>query len=386
LGYGVRHSHGFQGAVEDFVSDAADEMGWHWEPQPPPRLDEAPGIALSEIYGALDGFAAGDEKYSAKFGRDIIASIPPGSIYLGGSDPGRNVVSAMCRSQIDGDPFFTLAQNSFGNSKYLEYLQGMYGKTIYIPTDADFDNCRDDYLASLQRQDWHREPPTAADIMDFPGSVAKMLFDKNPQREFFVEEEYPIDWMYLQLEPHGLIFKLNRQPAPKLSNETVQRDHEYWKQYVQPLIGDWLKEDTTITEIAAFAEQTRARQDFSAFRGDRRFIQSACAQEMYSRLRSAIGGLYEWRANHATNMADKSLMLREADFAFKQAWALDPASPEVTYRYINFLADRSRTNDALTIAQVALDISRMTSRNSMEYDEIIKRLKQAPPEQQPAVL
>ena len=49
----------------------------------------------------------GDEKYSTAFGRDIIASIPLGSIYFSGSDPGRFIVSAMCHSQIDGDPGVT---------------------------------------------------------------------------------------------------------------------------------------------------------------------------------------------------------------------------------------------------------------------------------------
>src|SRR5580658_6186216 len=49
--------------------------------------------AAREIRGGFYAFAGGDEKYSTAFARDIIGSIPPGSIYLGGTDPGRFLVS-----------------------------------------------------------------------------------------------------------------------------------------------------------------------------------------------------------------------------------------------------------------------------------------------------
>ena len=48
--------------------------------------------------------------------------------------------------------------------------------------------------------------------MAINGLLAKIMFDKNPDREFYIEESFPLDWMYPYLEPHGLIFKINRQP------------------------------------------------------------------------------------------------------------------------------------------------------------------------------
>src|SRR5262245_37416951 len=44
---------------------------------------------VNEISAALEEFVAGEEQYAIAFGRDIINSIPPGSIYFGGTDPGR---------------------------------------------------------------------------------------------------------------------------------------------------------------------------------------------------------------------------------------------------------------------------------------------------------
>ena len=88
-----------------------------------------------EVYGAFEGFMTGDEKYASKFGREIIDSIPPGSIYFGGTEPGRFIVTAMCKSQPDGDPFFTLTQNWLADGCYLDYLRSTYGNKIYIPTE-----------------------------------------------------------------------------------------------------------------------------------------------------------------------------------------------------------------------------------------------------------
>ena len=56
----------------------------------------------------------------------------------------------------------------------------------------------------------------------------------------FIEENIPLEWMLPNLEPHGLIFKLNRQPTEKLSDEIIQRDHDYLDEECDPMIGGWL--------------------------------------------------------------------------------------------------------------------------------------------------
>ena len=80
--------------------------------------------------------------------------------------------------------------------------------------------------------------------------------------------------MYPYLEPHGLILKINRQPLPGLSGEIVQRDRDYWTKNVTPMIGGWLKPDTTVEEIAAFAEKIYVKNDLSGFTGDPQFVQN----------------------------------------------------------------------------------------------------------------
>src|SRR5205807_1705788 len=56
---------------------------------------------VNEIGAALEEFAGSEEKYAIAFARDIISSIPPGSIYFGGTDSGRFLVTALSRSHVN---------------------------------------------------------------------------------------------------------------------------------------------------------------------------------------------------------------------------------------------------------------------------------------------
>ena len=59
---------------------------------------------------------------------------------------GRWVVTALCKSHVNADPFFTLTQNALADSGYLHYLRSMYGTRIYIPTEEDSTNTFSDYM------------------------------------------------------------------------------------------------------------------------------------------------------------------------------------------------------------------------------------------------
>ncbi len=258
LGYGVRHWHGFQGAVEDFITDAAEKIGspLPWNYWAPPRLQGTSGETIEEIYGAFEGFETGDEKYSTAYANKIISSIPPGSIYFGGTAPGRFLITAMQESHVNGDPFFTLDPYALADRAYLEYVRSMYGNKIYIPTAEDSQKCFNDYYAGIQKQmQNHQFQPGGLAVMDVSGLLARDMFDQNTNREFYIQENYPLDWMYPYLEPHGLIFKLNHEPLIGLTDEMVQHDHAYWTKTVSPMIGNWLDTDTSVKDISVFAEK-----------------------------------------------------------------------------------------------------------------------------------
>jgi len=355
--------------------------------------------ATLDAYGVFELFPS-DDKYATAFGNDIIQSIPPGSIYFGGTDPGRFVVTALMESHADGKPFFMLSQNPLTDATYLQYLRAMYGGKIYTPTDEDLQKSFQDYKTDAQRRLAHdqqfpnepRQIQPGEDVrLDANGQIqvsgqmsvigvrellTKIIFDKNPDHEFYIEESFPLDWMYPYLEPHGLIMKINRQPLPALSDEIVQRDHDYWTKYIQPMIGDWLNTDTSVEEVAAFAEKVYVKKDFNGFKGDPQFIQNSNAQKMFSKLRSSIAGLYAWRAQHVADAGEKMRMNEAADFAFRQAWALCPYSPETVFRYVNLMMSENRVSDALLVAQTAADMPENEGANGAQMRGLIEQLKQ----------
>jgi hypothetical protein len=319
------------------------------------RLRGTKWQATMEIWGTFEAFGVGDEKYSAAYADNIINSIPPGSIYFGGTDPGRFLITGMEKSQVNADPFFLLTQNALADSTYLDYLHSMYGDKIYVPTAEDQQKSFKKFAQSklIRSTNGRVVISGAADVMDINGLIAQIVFDKNLDREFYIEESFPLDWMYPYLEPHGLIMKINREPLPELSDEIVQRDHDYWTKMIQPMIGNWLNEETSVQEVTNFAKKVFLRHDLSGFTGDPQFVQNDYSCKMFSKERANIADLYVWRMNHAASSPEKERMTREADFAYRQALALCPYSPEAASGYANFLKSQNRNSNADLVNETA---------------------------------
>ncbi|HWI56117.1 MAG TPA: M56 family metallopeptidase, partial [Bacillota bacterium] len=362
-----RRAHQYEGTTSDQTLDKV------WGP-------------ILETDLAWEQFANWKEKYLLAFGHDIIKSIPPGSIYFGGTDPGRGVVTAMSESHADAKPFFTLTQNALADGTYLDYLRAMYGQRIYTPSTEDSQKCFQEYVADAQQRLKEHKLRPGEDVrmkdnkvqvsgqvavMNINALLTKIIFDHNPDREFYIEESFPLDWMYPHLSPNGLILRINRQPLPSLPEAAVQQDHEYWSRYLQPLLGDWLKADTSVAEVAAFAEKVYLKHDLGGFQGDPQFIEDTWAQKAFSKLRSSIGGVYAWRMNNAKNSDEKQRMGQEADFAFRQAYALCPTSPEALFRYVNLLISANRVDDAITLAQTSLKLDP----KNQQVESLIEQLK-----------
>ena len=190
-------------------------------------------------------------------------------------------------------------------------------------------------------------------VMAINGLLTEVIFKDNPDREFFVEESFPLDWMYPYLSPYGIIMKINRDKLPELTEDMVKADHEFWSQFSNRLIGNWITYETPVSEICAFAEKTYLRRDYKGFKGDPKFIRDNDGQKAFSKLRSSIAGVYNWRIANAKSQPDQQRMVREAEFAFKQAYAFCPYSPEAVFRYINLLISMGRIDDARLIARTS---------------------------------
>ncbi|HTV62634.1 MAG TPA: hypothetical protein VMH30_08710, partial [Verrucomicrobiae bacterium] len=160
--------------------------------------------AVIEVWGTFDAMA-GNEKYATLYANEIIGSIPPGSIYLGGTDPGRFLITGMEESQVNADPFFLLTQNALADNTYLDYVRSMYGNQLYIPTAEDSEKCFREYStdAAARAKNHQLKPGENVQVdpisgrvqvsgqiavMEINGMLAKIIFDQNSNREFYIEQ------------------------------------------------------------------------------------------------------------------------------------------------------------------------------------------------------
>lgn len=335
-----------------------------------PALQSAIWPSISESIGAYEEFHSWDNKWLHRFGTNIIDSIPRGNIYFGGTDPGRFIISALADSQRDGRPFFILTQNQLADSAYLDYLRDIYGRKLYVPTTDDLQKAFEDYSEDAakrmrsgqlkpgedvhQDNDGHVEVSGQIAVMEINGLLAKVILEQNPGQECYIEESFPLDWMYPQLSPHGLIMQLHHNALGELDRKTVEKDMGYWKRLVSDAVGDVVNETNSIHDLCDFCEKVYLRKDFTGFKGDAAFAHNESAQKCFSKLRSSLAGLYVWRMEHARNGDERDSMRKAADVAFRQAFALCPYSPEAVFRYTKFLSDLNRPDDAILIAETSL--------------------------------
>jgi tetratricopeptide (TPR) repeat protein len=288
------------GAVEQNGHD----FGWQfgaWE------LEGSRAI-LSEI---------GEEEKAAFPNPDYPRPMDTNAVFFGGTDPGRFVPTYMIYSADYRSDVYLITQNALADNTYMNVMRDLYGDRIWIPSQQDSNFAFQKYVQDVQSG----KIPAGADVsfeggrvsvqgvqgvMMINGILARMIFEANKAKHaFYVEESYVIPWMYEYLEPHGLIMKINAEPLPGLSPEMVKNDHDFWTWYTKRLMSN------------------------------PRFLRDVVARKTFSKLRSAIAGLFAWRRNY-----------EEAEFAFRQAIDLYPLSPEANFRLADIYMQQFRFADA----------------------------------------
>ena len=329
----------------------------------------ADGTYLSYIRAQYFRSAQKDPPFFSEFLKYVLGiPLGPNSALVSG-------ISSVAYSVLD-KPF-----TAFGASvEKRRRAEGVYPpKEIYTPSPEDSQQCFEDYTSDVARRQAVGQLKPGEDVkvengrvqvsgqvavMMINGLLCKVIFDHNPTNEFFVEESFPLDWMYPYETPFGIIMKINRNPLPELTPDIFKKDHEFWSKYSDRLIGNWITYDTSVQQIADFAEKLYLHNNYEGFKGDRRFIRDDDGQKAFSKLRSSIAGLYAWRCFPNTcppeyrqkSAASQDALIKETDFAFKQSFAFCPYSPEAVYRYVNFLLQLNRLDDALIVSQTCLKL------------------------------
>jgi len=242
------------------------------------------------------------------------------AIFFGGTDPGRFVPTYMIYSADVRPDVYLITQNALADNTYLQVMRDLYGNDIWIPSASESTEAfrifvdevqsgKREAQAGITIQDGRVQVSGVLGVMEINGILARMIFDRNIDRhDFYIEESYVIRWMYPHLTPHGLIMQINREPLPLLPPETVTDDMDFWDWYTRRLISR------------------------------REFQRDVVARKSFSKLRSALAGLYAYRG-----------MLDEAEHAFLEAYLLYPLSPEANFRLAEVYMRRRQFDQAETV-------------------------------------
>ena len=125
--------------------------------------------------------------------------------------------------------------------------------------------------------------------------------------------------------------------------------------------------------VVEFAKKTYLSNKAKDFKGDREFVSDVEARKAFSHFRACIGGLYWWRATHSTSGTGRERMTTEADFAFRQAFAICPSNPEVIFRYTGLLMANDRAAEAVIVAETA----RSLDPGNPQFQQVLQQINQA---------
>ena len=123
-----------------------------------------------------------------------------------------------------------------------------------------------------------------------------------------------MEWSYDHAEPHGLVYRINREPLKELPADLVRKDFEFWDAYVRQL------------------------------KGNPEYAKDYDAQRSFSKLRASTGNLYRHRTMDA-----------EAEQVYRQALELWPGNGESLNALNSMLWDRGDFDGVLAMLQPALD-------------------------------
>ena len=269
---------------------------------------------LQYKYPDPEEFAKQWEAYPTK---DYPPPMTEGAIFYGGTDPGRFVPTYMIYSANVRPDVYLITQNALADNTFMNITRDLYGDTIYIPSLEDSNEAFRKYVddvnagriqagADIKIENGKVSVQGVGGVMTINGILAELIFKENKAKhDFYVEESYVIQWMYPYLTPHGLIMKLNDEPVASLDPQLVANDHAFWGWYTK-----WLLDQPA-------------------------FCRDICARKSFSKLRSALAGIYDYRH-----------MYDEAEYAFKQSIDLYPLSPEATFRLAQMYMNMQRFDDA----------------------------------------
>jgi hypothetical protein len=223
--------------------------------------------AVLEAYGVAEQAHLLPAKELLKFGEDVMATLRPGMVYVGGTDPGRFVPTLMAETSSGEHPV-VLTQNALVDDRYLDYIQFLYGDRLDLPTREDAARLVAEFKADAKKrlehdeqfpdepkQIRHRENITrkgdeveiggSTAVMDLNERLLQLILERNPELGFALQESFRFDSVYADATPAGPILELRaRDDAEPLSASAATEAVDYWRNTASQMTAATHSEET----------------------------------------------------------------------------------------------------------------------------------------------
>jgi len=322
------------------------------------------------------------------YGIEMLKYCDPGAIFYGGTDPGRFVPLYMINCDKFRSDVWLITQNGLADATYMNVLRDRYCKpkhiwgwaktllkaldaeredhkgenTIYIPSTTDFERAFKIYIDRVKERRARGENIEeevnivngkisvggVAGVMRLNGILTEMIWKENKAKHsFYVEESYVIPWMYPYLEPAGMIMKLCGEKT-SITPEKVKKDFEYWNNITNMFDNGGMIEFEDLSPeiveanpdiVKLFCNEKADGRKGKILIKPGEFQDDVTAQKSFSKCRSAIAGVYEYRK-----------LWDAAANAYQQAIWLYPKSAEAYMRLANMYMKIGKFDEAYNLA------------------------------------
>ncbi|EEF60014.1 tetratricopeptide repeat protein [Pedosphaera parvula] len=217
--------------------------------------------AVLDTYGVAEAAHSWPAQKLLDYGQDVLGSLRPDMVYVGGTDPGR-WIPTLLNETSEGEHHIVLTQNGLAAGDYLDYLDFQYHDRFSTLTAEDSKNAFQDYLTDVQKRLQHDQqfpnepkqvrPGENINITDGRTAVSgqdavmavnerllQMLLEKNPNLSFALEESFPLKSTYADATPLGPLMELRAQDAQTtFTAERATQTLDYWNAATQKLLSD----------------------------------------------------------------------------------------------------------------------------------------------------
>jgi hypothetical protein len=206
---------------------------------------------IIDAYGVAEQVHLWPAQKLLDYGNDVLGSLRPGMVYVGGTDEGR-WVPTLVNETSEGEHRIVITQNGLADGTYLEYLRFLYGERFNALSSEDSQRAFSDHMADAQKRLSHdqqfpderkqvrdneqiqiKDGKTSVGgivaVMDINERLLRRLMDKNPELSFALQESFPLKATYNTAAPLGPIMELRTQDGANFTAERAAESVAYWR-------------------------------------------------------------------------------------------------------------------------------------------------------------